>query len=294
MKKSLFVFIIWSTVYAHVYQIQIARRWSDQLKEYQYIIGFSDQHSILHAKNQDHKKQFFSFLDTVSPSDCKLIVEDLSSPNYRGKRGCNTFFFNSKGGFLGGMSTAIASKGFDVCNVEYRYCRAAGWGTLYSGLYHKKIARIKKNMVPAIPTALIHDEVVNTIDVIQNNLNLTSSHELASDIQSSLCTVKTNMNNLPWLKDTKKTINAHTAHFQTKQAVEELLTFDSPLLDLLIINTIQSSHNKRLIMIIAGGTHIKKTFHLLKKQGYELLVCEPINSLDQKLINRIINLIRRN
>ena len=53
--------------------------------------------------------------------------------------------------------------------------------------------------------------------------------------------------------------------------IKKLLTFDSYLLDAQIVHSMMQARNKRNMIVIAGGSHIRNVSNILHKLGYEML-----------------------
>lgn len=298
MKKTLFFaihFFSFQTIHSHIYQIQIVRIWMPRLREYQYIIGFSDLHDRDQEKNQKHRDALIHLFKQCPKKNTTVIVEDLSSTNHRGTSCCGTFFFDSRGGLLGGIAKEAEICGLQTHNVEYRYCRAAGWGDLYSRMLFKPKS-IDPQKMPPIPLQSVRQEVLSTIDVVMTQFKKEPlNHPLRVHAQSAIDSINKRMQKLDWLTKAngKSTITQCASHFINKCAVEETLTFDSALIDLLILDAIKQAFNKTVIVLIAGGTHIDKSFNILKTIGYKQIYSQPIARLERNSIDQILSKIRR-
>ncbi len=281
---------IWLT-HAHIYQVHVARILNNSSNSYHYVIGLSDMHSQNFAQNVHDKQTLLQFLSQCPSYQTAAIVEDLSSCNHQGITGCTPFFFDSRGGVLGGITQEILSKNIHTLNIEYRYCRAAGLGPIYQSFFHRK-KNLGNNNVPAIPVWMINQEVSKAIDLInqqlKNNVFPQSVHPYAKKMVSS---VKQKMNNFPRFWQTKKTVKEISPAITQKRALEELLTFDSPLIDLLIIQSIATVADKKYTVIIAGGSHVQKTFETLSSLGYETLLFQKITSFDNNIVTQLTRTI---
>src|ERR1700684_2776321 len=87
-----------STLYAFVYNANVLRLYNNDAHDYQYIVGVSDFHDKLHQANDTQRATLEQILNGCSKRDTLVVVEDLSSTNINGCRGCYQFVINSNKG----------------------------------------------------------------------------------------------------------------------------------------------------------------------------------------------------
>jgi len=264
------------TASAYIYDVQVVRRWDPVLKDDQYIVGLCDYHDRMHPENKIQRAQIESVLmqsiqDRPSNKDSMcVVVEDLSCRGDGSKQAfCSNFVVNTRGGILGGLAEFCSQRGINVANVEYRYCRVAAIGPM-----------LRHAHAPLQEFKAIHEVSVNTlVDEIQSEVTnvetfVVNDKKLKDWYASSMKEIEAGLKRLHLDKHQEMTLAQYlTAHSQPEKRfllLNELLTFDSILLDLKLVHTVANMHDKKLIVVIAGGTHINRMNDALKTQGFTM------------------------
>jgi hypothetical protein len=258
------------TASAYIYDVQVVRRWDPQLKEYQHVVGLCDYHDRMHPENKIQRAQIESVLAQSTKDNMCVVVEDLSCRGDGSKQAfCSNFVVNTRGGILGGLAEFCSQRGINVANVEYRYCRVAAIGPM-----------LRHAHAPLQEFKAIHEVSVNTlVDEIQGEVQnvekfVVSDKKLKDWYASSMKEIETGLKRLHLDKHQEMTLAQYlTAHSQPEKRfllLNELLTFDSILLDLKLVHTVANMPDKKLIVVIAGGTHINRMNDALKTQGFTM------------------------
>lgn len=254
---------------AYIYDTQVVRKWSPQLNDYQYIIGLCDYHDRMHPENKIQRAQLESMLSKSDKENMRVVVEDLSC---RGD-GCNqafcsNFVVNTRGGILGGLAEFCTQQGIPVANMEYRYCRVAAIGPM-----------LRHAHAPLDEFKAIHEVSVNTlVDEIQNEVTdvatfAATDKRLQTWYAQSIQAIEDGLKRLHLQSHKDMTLaqylDMHSRPEKRFLLLNELLTFDSILLDLKLVHAIANMHDKRIIVVVAGGTHINRMNDALKTLGFK-------------------------
>lgn len=274
----------------YIYRIEILRKWDSSNNRYQYILGFCDCHKRIAKKNREHcsyLKSFFSFCD---PEDTKLIIEDLGSPNHAGIDSCGSISFKPAGGLLSEIAN-LAHEAHIIHkeNLEYRYCRAAGFAPLFNQKQHMQ----KPGFAPTFSISIksIVQEIIDTILLVQNQAKNTAYEKYA---QKKIAEVITHIRQLEWNLNSKTTVSDYTKKYPirgTASGIESIFTFDSKLFDLKLIHAILKTKNENLIIVIAGGSHIQSSFRLLTQLEYESVSSIKTDKLPNETLNILLDKI---
>ena len=254
--------------FAFIYHTQILRRWMPEKRAYQYVIGLSDYHDKTHSSTHSQRAQLEQLLHACDTNNAQVLVEDLSSKNNIGRQVCGKFRVDSRGGILGNLTNVCNSIGLPVTNVEYRYCRVAAFGPILNArttqlgvLRSPNMIRVQ-SIIDEIMDEVKHIRAYQAIPALHAEYTKQVAHALKNIQQFNLYKYK-NMTVAYYLSQMNK--QPH----KRMQLLVKLLTFDSALLDLKMIHNIVNAKNKKTIIAIAGGSHIKNVSQLLKKIGYE-------------------------
>lgn len=256
------------TATAYIYDTQVVRKWNSQLNDYQYIVGLCDYHDRMHPENKIQRAQLESMLSQSDKDGMRVVVEDLSCRGEGCTQAyCNNFVVNTRGGILGGLAEFCVQKGIAVQNMEYRYCRVAAIGPM-----------LRHAHAPLQEFTAIHQVSLNTlVDEIQSEVKTVESFasgdkKLQTWYAQSLKEIEDGLKRLHLQQHTDMTIaqylEAHSRPEKRFLLLNELLTFDSILLDLKLVHAIANMHDKKIIVVIAGGTHINRMNDALKSLGF--------------------------
>lgn len=273
MKRFMFIvqtvlLCISHTAIAYIYDVQVVRKWNAQLKDYQYVVGLCDYHDRMHPENKIQRAQLESLLAQSDKGNMRVVVEDLSCKGDASQQAyCSNFVVNTRGGILGGLAEFCAQRSIDVANVEYRYCRVAAIGPM-----------LKHAHAPLQEFKAIHEVSVNTmVDEIQDEVKsvekfVVADKKLQTWYAQSMKEVEVGLKRLHLDQHQDMTLaqylNAHSQPEKRFLLLNELLTFDSILLDLKLVHAIAHMNDKRTIVVIAGGTHINRMNDALKSIGF--------------------------
>ncbi len=260
---------------AYIYQVHVLRRWDKKHNHYQYFIGLSDFHDKSHAINKQHRYYLeHRLLDDRRST--KVIVEDLSSTNNNGRRTCDCYAINSRGGVLGGLASVLKRSGVDVDNIEYRYCRVVSLGPLINNI-HAQVDSFSSSNTLHIDA--LYGEVMREIDSIRSYAD---GRVLNSRYKRTISGVMRALRRLRLDRYQKMSIAEDCAKCikssNRLDVLQKLCTFDSGLLDVKLVHSVIAAQNKSHVFAIAGGTHIKHTCALLKHAGYETVFVSKLTS----------------
>ncbi len=260
---------------AYIYQVHVLRRWDKKHNHYQYFIGLSDFHDKSHAINKQHRYYLeHRLLDDRRST--KVIVEDLSSTNNNGRRTCDCYAINSRGGVLGGLASVLKRSGVDVDNIEYRYCRVVSLGPLINNI-HAQVDSFSSSNTLHIDA--LYGEVMREIDSIRSYAD---GRVLNSRYKRTISGVMRALRRLRLDRYQKMSIAEYCAKCikssNRLDVLQKLCTFDSGLLDVKLVHSVIAAQNKSHVFAIAGGTHIKHACALLKHAGYETVFVSKLTS----------------
>jgi hypothetical protein len=261
--------------FAFIYEVKVLRKWDAAHKRYHYFIGCSDFHDKTHQSNGDQLKKIESLLAKCDRNITKVMLEDLSSPNNKGRLACGRFVVNSRGGILGGLAEKGRSLGLDINNIEFRYCRVTSLGPVLNNL---KTDMETFPSVRSISMAHLVKEVQETISEVRSYNDGIALKKIYDDTikdvsgyLSSLHMEKhQDMNVSSYLK-------AHSHENNRLDLLKKLLTFDSGLLDLRMLHGVVTGVDKSKVIAIAGGAHISRACELLEKVGYQQMQTTKVN-----------------
>jgi len=252
---------------------------------FQFVIGLGDYHDKNHPSNATQREYFEGLLKRFSPSSIKVIVEDLSSVNSDGRLMCCNYAIKSYGGVLGNLADTVRRMNVDVDNVEYRYCRVASLGPLLMNV-HKKVDMPRSSSV--IMLRDVRDEIVREIKKVNAYNDGTYLNTLYKEVIVSVERA------LGQLELGKYEYNPVTDYFKTVskkkyvQELEKLCVFDSPLLDMHMMHSIARSQDKKIIFVVAGGSHVEKVCNYLTHMGYENVAIAGDNAAVYSLLKNTL------
>jgi hypothetical protein len=270
--------------HAFIYRIDILQPTNN--KE-QYILCLSDFHDKTHPATHPQQKYLDTLLDQLVKKNAYVLVEDLSSPNTKsGATGCGSFSVDSRGGILGGLSATCKQKQIPVENVEYRFCRVAAFGPVLNNPNKSpnSLESANKITVDAIVTEI--KQAIARVQLFRDGPNLQKHYDQS---------INTIFNDLTQLQLTDK-LRVKVADYLTQQttsqtrpdALKRLLTFDSGLLDMSFVHAIVQAHDKKIILLVAGGAHINNVCELLEKIGYKRIYNTPVAYIKEHNLNGCI------
>lgn len=283
LRPLLFSLVIFALpLSGYIYDVQVMNRWDPYLKKYQYIVGLCDYHDRRHPENKIQRAQLESYLAQANKKDLRVIVEDLSCKGENCQQAfCSDYAINTRGGILGGLSGYCAHQGVSVANVEYRYCRVAAIGPM---LRQANAPLQEFKAIHEVTVNTLVDEIEQEIKTVQGFINADTdgrhkplhrwyTHAI-EEIQTGLGRLKLDRHQELTLADY---LNLHSYAERRMPLLNELLTFDSILLDLKLVHTITRMHDKPMILVIAGGTHINRMNDALKTIGYKEVQASSIS-----------------
>lgn len=252
---------------AYFYEVKALRKWYPERGKYHYFIGYSDFHDKSSEANKKQLTHLDSILSNCDKSNTKIMVEDLSSPGAGGRMTCGRFLVNSRGGVLGGSANKYRDQGFDVENVEYRYCRVSALGPVLNNLTQNP------HNFPSV-TATSVMTLAQEVDAVMDDITTYNDGQLQKHYQQTMHPIKEQINK--WKQ--KDCCDLNVAQYlmnESNQAdrldlLKHLLTFDSGLLDLKMVHTVVNS-DKQFVIALSGGAHITRVSELLEAIGYENL-----------------------
>lgn len=271
MKRYFLIFqiiMMSQTSAAYIYDVQVVRKFDPQLNADQYVVGLCDYHDRMHPENKIQRAQLESIFSQMEKQKVRVVVEDLSCRgNQSSQAYCSNYVVNTRGGILGGLAEFCTQRGIDVANVEYRYCRVAAIGPM-----------LRHAHAPLQEFKAIHEVSVHTlVDEIQSEVKMVEKFELPEKklknwYEQSMKEIALGLKRLHLDQHQGMTLaqylNAHSQPEKRFVLLNELLTFDSILLDLKLVHAISNMHDKKLIIVIAGGTHINRMNEALKTIGF--------------------------
>jgi hypothetical protein len=256
-----------SSTYAFIYEVKVLKKWDAAHKRYHYFIGFSDFHDKQHNVTPVQIEAIQQLLRQMPRQETKVIVEDLSTENHCGRKSCGRFFLNSSGGILGGLAQTCKAYRLDVENVEYRYCRVIALGPLLHNL------KADVSSIPSLKGVQVSDimqEVQSTADQIKRyNDGSTLSKWYAQHLRDIAVHIERLKMEQYKNMSMAQYVGKHTTQANRLKTLKYLLTFDSDLLNVLMVHYIQAAADKERVLAFAGGTHIMHVVEMLKKLGYQ-------------------------
>lgn len=256
-----------TSLYSFIYEVYVLRKWLPEKMDYHHIIGLSDFHDRSIPASVSQRAQLLKQLGCCNAQQVKVIVEDLSSRNHNGDFGCECFFLRSNTGLLSGMSQECQQRGIDVENVEYRYCRVIALAPILHSMINSS------NILPFTQ----HITVNHMIKEIDKAIHAVQSYHhpnlaLRSHIARTIETVKKELVDCKMQHCAAQFVGDYVLNIvdrtQRLAFLKKILIMDSCLLDIKLFHAVLSSQHKKTVMVLAGGTHIKKMGELLKQAGY--------------------------
>lgn len=249
-----------------IYEATLLKRWVPEHKRFNYFIGISDFHDRKHTANEAQLAHIEQLLDQQDKQTTMIITEDLSTePNSDAGWFCGQFKINSKGGILGGLTKTCQQKGFKVDNVEYRYCRVAALGPLLTNV---------REALCECPSAckLLVADMANEVHYAINTLS-THSAALAQAYKKLLKKIPMQLDQLKLTKNSTHSvadyIQENSKDSNRLSLLEELLTFDTDLVDFKLAHSVLTAQNYHKVIAFAGGSHISRVITLLLATGYK-------------------------
>ncbi len=253
---------------SYIYEVKVLRKWNQQNKKYHYFIGLSDFHDKTHAAGQQQLADLVSCFGQAERANIKVVLEDLSSCGSNGRNSCGRFYVDSKGGVLGGLATTFRDMGFDVDNIEYRYCRVASLGPILNNVQQKP------HVFPSVATTQV-SMLATEVDAIAQEIgSYTDGHKLKTVYNRGLKQINNQLNHFKacqQMMNVADYIEQNSTASNRLEFIKRLLTFDSCLLDLKMTHAVVNAPGYDKVVAIAGGAHIGRVSELLEKIGYEVV-----------------------
>jgi len=271
-KKSFYIWFILvlftANCMAFIYDVHVMRKWDSANNRHCYFVGLGDFHDKKHAITPLQLNQIDQIIKKLHPNKTKLIIEDISSADNVGKRGCGRFCVNSRGGILGGLVQKFRGKNFPyVNNIEYRFCRVAALAPV--------INNVNTNFRKFLSTTKLYKSSLNTEVASIAKEILSYNDGIVLNNWYKKCLSKT-YNNMKVLKFDKKTnmsiadfIYSMTTPKNRLNFIKKLLMFDTSLVDARIVHSIVTPPSRQHALVIAGGSHIKNVSGVLQQIGYK-------------------------
>jgi hypothetical protein len=250
---------------AYVYDVRIAKRLVPG-GGYQHLIGFSD----FHDRNQvavaaQQRTLFEQLVKNSDPSAMKFLVEDLSSPNTEGAYSCARYHANTRGGFLGGITDILRHNGCAVDNLEFRYCRVVALGLVAAGTHSdqaQKMQEIVSLQQFVQETAAMADKVARYTDSGMQPF----FHQWRASLEPKFSELKRRAQTGISVREYLKKFEIANALYEKE--INSLLAYDSALLDVSLVHEVLNDTRHKVLVVVAGGTHIRNVFDALEKKGY--------------------------
>ena len=259
------------SIQAFIYDICVMRKWNLFDKKYSYVIGLGDFHCKRNNQiNRSQIKQLDTIISNCPKNKIKIIVEDVSSPNCRGRCGCGRYFINSRGGILGGLANKCKDKGFKNCqNIEYRFCRVVSLAPILNNLrYGNKLF----TSYPSVRVGCLSKEILEQMRCISRYSDGKFLNKWYTRCMNSVIThMKLFKFDENLQKDVKSYVDSHSNPENRLHLVKKLLTFDSSLIDITIVHAIVNASCNHNTLVVAGGFHVKSVCKILQKLGYETM-----------------------
>lgn len=266
-KLSIVFLFLCFTSRAFIYEVCVLRKSASDNNQIQHVICLSDYHDRSLPENAQQRSGVLKKIGCCKPDDTKIIVEDLSSRNGNGSCGCSCFSLNSNTGLLASMAQECQKRGFDVENVEYRYCRVIALGPVLHNL----------NADPQSITTAQHIRVADVLGEINQavkDVKAQQCEKLALFVQQQTNHVVNELTHLDLFNYKADSmgyyLSKRTWPTNRLSILKKLLVCDTGLLDLKIVNAVLRAHDKKQVIVLAGGTHINHATQLLKQMGYEV------------------------
>jgi hypothetical protein len=259
--------LVSSGAYAFIYEVKVLKKWDSARKRYHYFMGLSDFHDKQHEATPAQIEAIQDLLKQMPRQETKVIVEDLSTENHCGRKSCGRFFLNSRGGILGGLAQTCKANRLEVDNVEYRYCRVIALGPLLHNL------KADLSSIPSLKGVRVSDimqEVQSTADHIKRyNDGSTLAKWYAQHLRDLAVHIERLKMDQYKNMSMAEYVSKHTTQVNRLKILKYLLTFDSDLLNVLMVHYVQAAADKERVVAVAGGTHIMHVVEMLKKLGYK-------------------------
>jgi hypothetical protein len=253
---------------AYIYEIKVLRTWRPEKQRYHYFIGLSDYHDKTHPANKMHVAAIEDALSRCKPTALKILVEDLSSSaTHHDKTRCGNFAVNSRGGVLGGLATRCQAKGFDVDNMEYRYCRVSALGPVLNNLHSCPHDFPSVQQTPVIHLAQEVDAVMTEIEQYDDGKELNKIYK--QSLHQAAPALKHFKKNAHAQLSVAEYLDMHSSAQERLEFLKHLLTFDSSLIDIKMVHAVLNAQACSHVLAISGGAHISRVSELLEMVGYE-------------------------
>ena len=253
---------------AFIFELQSIKK-KDAIEGPTWVIGLGDLHDKKHPIIQEQKDAIMHFLRMLPKDKVKVLTEDLSSPGSFGRGSCDNYYINSRGGVLGGLTQECRDKGFDAENHEFRYCRVSSLGPVMNDI-SADITQIGSTSTISVNS--LYQEIQKELD----HINAFDDGELLTkEYDKNIKEVRKKLAQLEITEADATSVaeylkkRVHDAKNKLIHFIKKLLIFDSELLDCKLVHAIKQEKEKEYIIIIAGGSHVKRVCDLLIKDGYE-------------------------
>jgi rhodanese-related sulfurtransferase len=281
MKKLLFtgtLFLTTSFNYGYIYQIHVLRTWVHAHNDYQYVIALGDWHDKKTTATHTQRAYLEHLITCCDAQNTHIIVEDLSSNNCGRNSNCGKHILNTRGGILGGFAQLCHTNNISVENVEYRYCRVASLGP---ALRASSIDAPAHHITSSMRMSAITQEITNAVEELRSNKNPhinTIIDTITQETDEKM--EQLNLNNQP-SHTVHEYLQTHATQDTKQQLLNNLLVFDSALMDAKIVENVLNNTEKTTIIILAGGTHAQRAAQLLQKLDYELVYSSTIKHIKE-------------
>lgn len=283
-----FAFALTHYGHAYIYDIRILERPFPGLAKKQYVIGFCDFHNrSLSRVVAEQRSMLERLCKKANNKALHFFVEDLSSPNTEGTFSCVRYRADTRGGFLGGITDFLRKHHCKVDNLEFRYCRVASLGLSLAG--------------STSPQALKMLDVIQIgqfVDETQKILNKNNSYKdsaLASWNTKQVNLVKNAMQHLALEQHREHSVREYldfrgeTSPSKRVSLLEELVSYDSPLFDVMLAHALFNDHDHDTLVVLAGGTHVQETFNILAQQGFKRISVEQRKLAGVNMVDAVYN-----
>ena len=268
MNKTLFYLPLLSLSWCmqgYIYQARVLKKGQPRQADWHYVIGLGDYHDKKHHATGHQREQIEALLAGTEQNAIKLITEDLSTQNAHGRFGWGSYYIDTRGGILGGLTQTAQNMGIDTENVEFRYGRVCALGPVLNHS-HKQ----PRSLAPArtIQMCDLCNEINLELDTIKR---FNDGPVLNAWYKKQTAAIEQKMANYGLRSAGGVSVADFVSCVQAKRVplVKKLLTFDSGLLDMKMVHAVINAQDKKRVCAIAGGSHIERVSSVLQTVGYK-------------------------
>lgn len=245
-------------LHAYIYRVDILIKKMAFNNTVQHIFLLSDWHDFPN-KISTHQRSVVTKFCAQKKSEIHVIVEDIGSDEAGLSQGvCQGITIGCGDGLLAGFAQWCRTNRVPCTNVEFRYCRVGAC----MPVLHSEI--LTSNDHKKYNTISLH-AVINEAEVIKKNI--IQKRLPYGDIKKPM--FRYNDAYRSYNLDDYLNRN-YVGDITKKKFVEQLLISDSYLIDERIIEAIMRYQKIPILVVIAGGSHVKVVRKYLISNGYRI------------------------